>query len=72
MRPPPQRKWTDGSAKVVVEEVEHILEIPDQTPYNLKTPPHGAGAKLDLVTERIVLDLLSMMFRPRWCRSCRF
>ena len=57
--PPPQRESTE------VEEVEHILDISDQTPspYDDDTHPHASGAELDLAAERAsALDLLGTIF----------
>src|SRR6266702_1256626 len=66
--PPPLRSEKDGGANgesTEVEEVEHILDVSDQTPPgDDRTPPHaGAGAELDLAAETAsALDLLSTMF----------
>ena len=65
--PPPRPSQPDGSAKgesTEVEEVEHILEVSDQTPPgDDKTPPYTSGTEVDLAAERAsALDLLSVMF----------
>ncbi|KAN0127672.1 hypothetical protein V8E53_014512 [Lactarius tabidus] len=57
----------DGSAKgesTEVDEVEHILEVSDQTPSgDEKMDPRASDTELDLAAERAsALDLLSVMF----------
>jgi hypothetical protein len=71
----------DGSAKgesTEVDEVEHILEVSDQTPSgDDKMPPRASDAELDLAAERAsALDLLSAYVwrgeRLGWRREHRF